>query len=152
MLVFFRWAKEECKRQNMLLTSKYLRTVLEDVIHFIRFPQMNPLDITFKVAPAQVLTTDEVVSILLYFPVPEQQRYAIYTYIICSLDSSELEIRILVRVRNISVSMIFIFIRIELQFLLASSIQRLAVIMPREERSTFYEDWMLALIHTTAIQ
>ncbi len=48
--------------------------MLDDVIHLIRFPQMNATEFSLKVAPAQVLTTDEVVSVLLYFQVPETLR------------------------------------------------------------------------------
>ena len=71
-----RWGKAECKRQKMLETPKYLRSVLEtrNIIQLVRFPQMVPSDFTLIVAPEQVLTMEELVSVLLYFNVEQADR------------------------------------------------------------------------------
>ena len=69
-----RWAHAEVARQKMVLTPKYLRSVLEKIIPLIRFPQISASDFSMKVATAQVLTTEEIVSALLYFNVSETLR------------------------------------------------------------------------------
>jgi len=69
-----RWAEVECRRQGTVITNKYQRSVLESLIPFIRFPQIVPSEFSLKVASREILLTEEVVSVLLYYNIPIAQR------------------------------------------------------------------------------
>lgn len=57
------WAKHECSRQELGYNIENERSVLGDIVNYIRFPTMKSLTFTNKIATTNFLTTEEEVDI-----------------------------------------------------------------------------------------
>ncbi|XP_033106401.1 BTB/POZ domain-containing protein 6-like [Anneissia japonica] len=62
-----RWAKAECKRQELIATPPNLRKVLGKAIYLIRIPTMLVRSFANEIANHQILTLKETNDVFLYF-------------------------------------------------------------------------------------
>ncbi|XP_071961777.1 BTB/POZ domain-containing protein 3-like [Antedon mediterranea] len=62
-----RWAKAECKRQEMITTPPNLRKVLGKALYLIRIPTMVVKAFANEIANLQILTLKETNDVFLYF-------------------------------------------------------------------------------------
>jgi hypothetical protein len=72
----FSWGEAEAIRQKLDLASPgTMRKVLEKVLKYVRFPLMSQLEFSLSVASNKnILTMEEVLSLFVYFSIPEEKR------------------------------------------------------------------------------
>jgi len=77
------------ERENMPQTEKYLSSVLEDLVHLIRFPLMDKDEFYIKVlrGQMQILTSDEREEMRDYFSLNQFRRSRFLVVIFCLYNS-----------------------------------------------------------------
>eukprot|EP00823_Brevimastigomonas_motovehiculus_P005835 TRINITY_DN445_c0_g1_i1.p1 TRINITY_DN445_c0_g1~~TRINITY_DN445_c0_g1_i1.p1 ORF type:complete len:562 (-),score=164.15 TRINITY_DN445_c0_g1_i1:132-1817(-) len=69
-----KWAEAECKRQSLKANGANKRTVLGDVMNYIRFPQMSMSEVCSKVQGAGLLQSDELLSLFTYLGADKESK------------------------------------------------------------------------------
>lgn len=73
--MYFRWAKEECKRWYLNPDSQTdLKSVMDSLLHHIRFPVMSGEDLSREVGKTHVLDDNEMVELFTHVFLPKDQK------------------------------------------------------------------------------
>jgi len=69
-----RWAQKECEKQELETTPENNRLVLKGLLKHIRFPLMSSKDFAVHVAPSEILSDKEMISLLIQYSIPASER------------------------------------------------------------------------------